>query len=102
MTYKRKFGGGGGPQNIQRESLVCQFLIDTLPIRIASKSFPCIIGARSNRHSSETICVRCLSFNSFISFPSFTSFDTRFASAAPPISSVQYALISLANTRGLN
>ena len=30
----------------------CAFLIDTLPIRIASNSFDCFIGTRSNRHSS--------------------------------------------------
>ncbi len=34
-------------------SLITDFLIDTLPIRIVLKSFACIIGARSNRHSSE-------------------------------------------------
>jgi hypothetical protein len=30
-----------------------EFLIDTLPIRIASNSFVCFIGSQSNRHSSE-------------------------------------------------
>jgi hypothetical protein len=32
-----------------------EFLIDTLPIRIARKSFVSIIGARSNRHSPESL-----------------------------------------------
>jgi hypothetical protein len=31
------------------------FLIDTLPIRIAFNSFAAIIGARSNRHSSDAL-----------------------------------------------
>ena len=34
---------------------ITAFLIDTLPIRIARKSFACIIGTRSNRHSSEAL-----------------------------------------------
>jgi hypothetical protein len=33
-------------------------LIDTLAIRNALKSFACIIGAHSNRHSSETLNLR--------------------------------------------
>ncbi len=53
MAYKRQFGEVGGTQNTCNQSLGCQFLIDTLPIRIACKSLDCITRARSNRHSSE-------------------------------------------------
>jgi hypothetical protein len=42
------------PGGLCREgSQITEFLIDTLPIRIKLNSFACIIGARSNRHSSE-------------------------------------------------
>src|ERR1700722_19187326 len=34
-------------------SQITLFLIDTLPIRITLKPFACIVGARSNRYSSE-------------------------------------------------
>ena len=37
-----------------KESPACQFLIDTLPIRITLKSIACFIRAHSNRHSPET------------------------------------------------
>ena len=38
---------------VKNSSTPNEFLIVTLPIRIATKSIPCIIGAHSNRHSSE-------------------------------------------------
>jgi hypothetical protein len=42
------------PDGLHREgSQITEFLIDTLPIRITLNSFVCIIGAHSNRHSSE-------------------------------------------------
>ena len=55
MAYIRKFGAGSGHQNTLNGRLVCQFLIDTLPIRIARKSFDCIVGVHSNRHSSAPL-----------------------------------------------
>ena len=36
----------------RHSSIAASFLIDTLPTRITCKSFACIAGARSNRHSS--------------------------------------------------
>ena len=81
---------------------MCQFLIDTLPIAIASKSSHCIIRAHSNRHSSEPQIAHRLSFNSFISFPSFASFGVSFATVSPANSSLLHAPVSLANKRGLN
>src|ERR1700722_18797907 len=53
MAYKRQHGAVSGIEKKPRARITCQFLIDTLPIRIALKSFDCIIGANSNRHSSE-------------------------------------------------
>jgi hypothetical protein len=57
MTYKREFGAGIGRGGTPNESFACQFLIDTLPIRITSNSFDCSFGVRSNRHSSEPLNV---------------------------------------------
>jgi hypothetical protein len=37
----------------ERRPAKIEFLIDTLPIRIAFNSFTCIAGVHSNRHSSE-------------------------------------------------
>ena len=54
MIRKQKFGAGSGLRNTQKEILACQFLIDTLPIRITPKSFIIGIDSHSNRHSSET------------------------------------------------
>src|SRR5580700_7439209 len=53
MKHKRKFGEGNGPRKTPKESLAGQFLIDTLPIRVTRKPCDCIVGAHSNRHSSE-------------------------------------------------
>ena len=52
MTNERQSGAVGSRQWSQDENFVCQFLIDTLPIRILSNSFPVNKCARSNRHSS--------------------------------------------------
>jgi hypothetical protein len=44
-----------GPPITNRDPEIAAFLIDTLPIRIALTSFVCLIGARSNRHSSAPL-----------------------------------------------
>src|SRR5579864_6923348 len=81
-------------------SLITAFLIDTPPIRIASKPFPCFIVAQSNRHSLEPLSAGRLSFNSFISSTSFTSSRSQSASSTRVTSSVCYAPVSQANKRG--
>jgi hypothetical protein len=58
MAYERQFGAVSGTQNNTRASFVCQFLIDTLPIRNVLKSFASNKWSRSNRHSSRASDVR--------------------------------------------
>ncbi len=47
----------GSQTRPERSRRITAFLIDTLPIRIASNSFNCSAGAHSNRHSSEALKV---------------------------------------------
>ena len=58
MATKRQLGAGRNAQNTEKENFARQLLIDTLPIRIASKSFPYNKWPRSNRHSSGTLTAK--------------------------------------------
>jgi hypothetical protein len=87
------------PDGLCREgSPITAFLIDTLPIRIASKSFNCIAGARSNRHSPEAFEAL---FACRISFASNNASGANESFAASN-SSACYAPFSSADTRGDN
>src|SRR5579859_2999934 len=58
MAYIRHLGAVSGSRNVPKESLVRQVVIDTLPMRIMRKSFASVIGADSNRHSSDGTSAR--------------------------------------------
>ena len=69
--------------NTPKESLACQFLIDTLPIKNASNSIPVNKCAHSNRHSSESYFEVCYSTPSHL----FSSTSTSSSSSTSSTSS---------------
>lgn len=96
-----RFHREGSLTRPERSRRITAFLTETLPIRIASKSFDCIIGAHSNRHSPKPLSTRRLSFNFFISSASFASSRSQSASSTRVTSSVCYASVSQASARGV-